>query len=128
MALNQTQRDHAIKMIQAAVQEKRKNICINALDISDFIEAHINRTNLTSITIEQLRKAMRGGSWTGYSINMLAAFDLQDAYALHKRDVAQTNAKLCENLNALETRLIGEVMFGNDYSIITAALESIANY
>lgn len=128
MALNQTQRDHAIQMIKDAVSTKRSGLCIKPLNEKDFIESHIKTQKIKALTISQLREGLPKDCWSGYNFNPLKAFGIEAAFDAHIADVKATNETACARLNELEKQLIGEVMFGTDYSVIAEALETIANY
>jgi hypothetical protein len=128
MVLNQTQRDRAIQMIKNAVSAKRELISIKCLSEKDFIEEHIKTAKIKSLTIAQLRNGLSEDRWSGYNFKPIKAFGVEDAFNLHQRDVADTNKDICAKLNELEKQLIGEVMFGTDYSVIAAALKAVENY
>lgn len=128
MALNQTQRDHAIQMIKDAANNKRGALRVTPLSEKDFIEAHIITNKIESLTVAQIRNGISEDRWSGYNFNPLKAFGIATAYNDHVADFRKRNDKACEKLDELEKQLIGEVMFGTDYSVIAAALETISNY
>jgi len=128
MALNQTQRDHAIQMIKDAAVDKRGVLRATTLSEKDFIEAHIITNKIKSLTVAQIRDGIYEDRWNGYNFKPLKAFGIETAYSDHVADFGKRNDKACKKLNELETQLIGEVMFGTDYSVIAAALETISNY
>ena len=128
MALNQTQRDHAIKMIGTAIVGKKSGLEIKALSETDFIEAHLKSSKIKSISIADLRKGMECDGWGGYRFGLIKALSLEAAYGAHIKDVIEANDLRLAGLRQLEEQLKGEVMFGNDYSVIADALEKIANF
>ena len=128
MALNQTQRDHAIKMIETAISTKKNALSITALSETDFIEAHLKNSKIKSISISDLRRGTCNDRWGNYGFSMLKALGLEEAREAHQADVKQTNDLRLAGLRQLEEQLKGEVMFSNDYSVIAEALEKIANF
>lgn len=134
MALNQTQRDHAIKMVTERINEKKKIIEIPYRNPNDFAQDWL-KTNKRKITpaelfpkeVHEYRRydgAIYQPSFDSISPHKLFP-GLIKAWDVYCESHAQENVKRTASLVKLEEKLIGEIMFGQDYAVIEAAFAAI---
>jgi hypothetical protein len=125
MALNQTQRDHALKMVEKAIIEKKNVISIKPLDKKEWIEANYNTD--VSYTIKEILADTKE-KYYSCTFEILELMNAKDEYDAYYEQVRQNNTLLTAGLTALEFELNGVIMFGNDFSVVSEALERIANF
>jgi len=125
MALNQTQRDHALKMVEAAINEKKNVISVKAMSKLEYINANFKMGD--KFTIGQIL-GVTTEKYYAASVDILSLLGVTDAYDEYCNQVRQNNTLATAGLTALEFDLKGVIMFGNDFSVVSDALERIANF
>ena len=128
MALNQTQRDHAITMIEKAISGKKQQYAIKNRTEREFVIEHVKTAKIKTVSVDDIFDSIENDRWGGRNIQLLDIFAVRDVYeeecANNKQAYELATAGLC----ALAFDLKGQVMFGNDFSVVAEALEKIANF
>lgn len=125
MALNQTQRDHAIKMIEAAIAEKTNSISADVPSKKEYIKQNFDMAE--QVSIKQIFDATDNRYYSG-QFSLMEVLGCEEAYSKACDKICEDNKLKTAGLDKLKETLKGEIMFGNDYSIIVKALEDIALY
>jgi hypothetical protein len=147
MALNQTQRDHAITMVAAAITKKKEAFLKSYPKPSLFVLAELKNKGIKMMTIEQLvemsdskdgnpRMSWEGGAYkqvgwhraSDYKIDLFNLHDIGAKYKVRCNEIDDEFRRATAELDDLEKTLRGQIMFGTDYNVIKEALDCVENY
>lgn len=136
MAMNQTQRDHAIKMVKEAIAAKKELFKKPYPTPKEFLSFYFSSIGLHDMTMDALLVAAKESSahWVngeyvkGVTLDLFSIGDSQQAYNLACEMITNQFKRDTADLDALENKLVGEIMFGKDSEVVAAAMKAIADF